>query len=136
MPKIEEVLLKIVEKLDNVSLSVHKIDKDLALHKSQFDQHIIQDEKMYEEFKRMNDILQQNTDSLKEHIHRTELLEDFARKMDSRLSPIEIKHIEDEAIKRHKYNTLARWTKILAAIATLGGLLIWAKPLLLKLLLS
>lgn len=135
MPKsTEETLSKIVDKLDDVSSAIHKVDKDLALHKSQFEQHIVQDEKMYEEFKRMNDILQQNTNSLKEHMHRTELLEELVTKMDGRLSPLEVKHIENNAIKLHKHEQLVRWGKILAALLAISGLLMWAKPLLIKLL--
>ena len=63
------MLTKISEKLDDVVTSIYKVDKEVALQKSAFDEHIKQDEKMYEEFKRMNDILQQNTQSLKEHMH-------------------------------------------------------------------
>jgi thiaminase len=108
----DELLLKIDNKIDDVSDSIHKVDKELALHKAAFEQHIKQDELMYEEFKRMNDILQQNTESLKEHMHRTELLEDIVKKMDARLSPVEIRHIEEEAIKRHRKEMLIKTGKI------------------------
>ena len=70
---LEQKLGYIQDKVDEVSSTVHKIDKDLAIHKSTFDDHLKQDERMYEEFKRMNDILQQNTESLKEHMHKIDL---------------------------------------------------------------
>jgi hypothetical protein len=130
----DELLLKIDNKIDDVSDSIHKVDKELALHKAAFEQHIKQDELMYEEFKRMNDILQQNTESLKEHMHRTELLEDIVKKMDARLSPVEIRHIEEEAIKRHRKEMLIKTGKIVAGITAVIGLLAAAKPLILALL--
>lgn len=135
MPKnTEDALAKISDKLDDLSTVSNKIDKDLALHKSQFDQHIQQDEKMYEEFKRMNDILQQNTNSLKEHMHRTELLEELVTKMDSRLMPIEKAKIELDAVKRHKHEQLVRWGKIFAVIVGALTLLAFMKPMLIHLL--
>jgi DNA repair exonuclease SbcCD ATPase subunit len=131
---LDDMLNKIDEKIDNVSDSIHKIDKEVALQKAAFDEHIKQDEKMYEEFKRMNDILQQNTDSLKEHMHRTDLLETMITRMDQRLSPIELERIEDEAVKKYRNSKLKKYGKVLGAIATAIGILAAVKPLLLKLL--
>jgi thiaminase len=131
---LDDMLNKIDEKLDDVSDAIHKVDKEVALQKAAFDEHIKQDEKMYEEFKRMNDILQQNTDSLKEHMHRTDLLEDIVKKMDLRLSPIELERIEDEAVKKYRNSKLKKYGKVLGAIATAIGILAMLKPLLLKLL--
>jgi len=130
----EDMLNKIDEKLDDVVDSIHKVDKEVALQKAAFDDHIKQDERMYEEFKRMNDILQQNTESLKEHMHRTELLEDLVKKIDVRLSPFEIEKIEEEAVKKYRNSKLKKYGKILGAIATGIGILAAIKPLLLKLL--
>ena len=88
---------------------------------------------MYDELKRMNDILQQNTDSLKEHIHRTNILEDLAQKMDQRLSPVEKALIGSEAIKKHKHEQLVRWGKIVAVVVGVISLLAGLKPLIIKL---
>ncbi len=131
---VDELLLKIDGKIDDVSDSIYKIDKEFALHKAAFEQHLKQDELMYEEFKRMNNILQQNTQSLKEHMHRTELLEEIVKKMDARLSPVEIRHIEEEAIKKHRKEMLIKIGKVIAALTALGGLIAAAKPYLLLLL--
>jgi thiaminase len=126
----DEMLNKIDSKLDDVGDALSKVDKEVALQKAAFDEHIKQDEKMYEEFKRMNDILQSNTDSLKEHMHRTELLESLVQKMDARLSPVEIRHIEEEAIKKHRHVTLVKWAKIIGALVGLVGLLSALTPVL------
>jgi DNA repair exonuclease SbcCD ATPase subunit len=124
---LDELLNKIDTKLDEMSDVIHKVDKDVALHKAAFEDHTKADEKMYDELRRMNDILQTNTESLKEHMHRTELLEDLVKKMDQRLSPIEYKH--------EKLEKIIQWGKILGVILTLIGITVAAKPLLLKLLL-
>jgi DNA repair exonuclease SbcCD ATPase subunit len=135
---LDELLNKIDTKLDEMSDVIHKVDKDVALHKAAFEDHTKADEKMYDELRRMNDILQTNTESLKEHMHRTELLEDLVKKMDQRLSPIEEERIQIEAIKKYKHEKLEKiiqWGKILGVILTLIGITVAAKPLLLKLLL-
>lgn len=126
----------IKDKVEDISDTVHKIDKDLAVHKSTFDEHLRQDEKMYEEFRRMNDILQQNTESLKEHMHRTELaekqlviLEELAKNIDARLSPIEKDRIEKEAILKYRNDKLFKIAKILGIIATIIGIIVSIKKI-------
>jgi hypothetical protein len=133
---LDQKMQYIQDKVEEVSSTVHKIDKDLAIHKATFDDHLKQDEKMYEEFKRMNDILQQNTDSLKEHMHRTEvaekqltILEDLAKNIDSRLSPIEKQRIEQEAIAKYRNEKLIKIGKILGIVATLVAIIATIKTL-------
>lgn len=122
----------IQEKLDEVSNCVNNIDKEVALQKAAFDEHIKQDEKMYEEFKRMNDILQQNTDSLKEHMHRTNLLEDIVQKIDTRLSPLEKQNIETQAIKAYRQELIIKLAKVIAILVSIVGAVSTIWPMLLK----
>lgn len=75
-----------------------------------------------------------NVMSLEEHMRRTDLLERAVQAMESRITPIERLKIEEEAIKRHKHETLVRWGKIIAALGVVLGILAGAKPLLIKLL--
>mgnify|MGYP003494030453 len=130
----DEMLNRIDAKLDDMSDSIHKIDKEVALQKSAFDSHTNQDEQMYEELKRMNDILQQNTESLRQHMQQTQLLKETVLKIDARLAPIEVERIEAEAVKKYRNDKLKKYGKILGLIATAVGILAAAKPLLLKLL--
>lgn len=127
---VDDILIKIDVKLDEVSDTIHKIDKEVALQKAAFDDHIKQDELMYQEFKRMNDILQSNTDSLKEHMHRTELLETLVAKIDTRLAPIELERIEQEAVRKYRNAKLKKYGKILGVIATIAGILAAIQPFL------
>jgi FtsZ-binding cell division protein ZapB len=134
----DEILGRIDEKLDSVVDSIHKVDKEVALQKAAFDDHSKQDEKMfssmYDELKRMNDILQQNTNSLQEHMHRTDLLEELVKRIDVRLSPIEQERIENDAIVKYRNKNLKKIGKILGIITTAIGIIVVAKPFLLKLL--
>jgi hypothetical protein len=119
MAKTSDKIDLIQEKVNDIAETLHKIDKDAALQKAAFEDHLKQDELMYQEFKRMNDILQQNTDSLREHMHRTELLETMMINMDKRLSPIEVKHIEKEAILKYNKEKLMLLAKVIGIVGTL-----------------
>jgi hypothetical protein len=129
---LDDKLTHIREKIDEVSETAYKIDKEVALQKAAFDAHMAQDEKMYEEFKRMNDILQENTLSLKEHMAQTMLLREMVLKMDSRMMPLEVKHIEENAIKHFRKDKLMIILKIAGAIAALASAGVAAKPFLVK----
>jgi uncharacterized protein YukE len=113
----------IQEKLDDVAGTIHKIDKDVALQKAAFEEHQKQDEGMYEELKRMNDILQLNTESLKEHMHRTELLEKAVNILDTRLSPIEHEKIQKKAIEDYRKEKIIEIAKILGLITAALGVI-------------
>lgn len=133
---LDDMLNKIDSKLDEVSDAIYKIDKEVALHKAAFDEHIKQDEKMYEEFKRMNDILSANTESLKEHMQRTviaenrqQILEDLVKSIDTRLSPFEQNKLEEEAVKKYRNEKLKKIGKILGIIATLVAIAAGIKAL-------
>lgn len=122
------------KKIDDVAETCIRIDKELALSKVAFDNHLKQDESMYAELRRMNDILQENTESLKEHIKRTNLLQDMVIKIDQRLSPVEIEHIKDQAVKTWVYDRLKLIGKAGAAIGAVGAAWLALKPLILSLL--
>lgn len=131
---IDDMFSKIDEKLDEVVNSIHKVDKELAIQKSVFDAHTKQDEHMYEELKRMNDTLSQNTASLQEHMQQTQLLKETVLKIDARLAPIEVERIKEEAVRKYRNQKLKKYGKIIGVVATAIGILAATKPLLLKLL--
>jgi hypothetical protein len=109
----------IKDRVEDVAASIHSVDKELAAQKASFNDHIKQDAMMFEEFKRMNNILQENTNSLKEHMQRTDMLEDLVRSIDARLSPFEQYKIESEAIKKYRSEKLKKIGMILGIIATI-----------------
>lgn len=73
------------------------------------------------DFKEMNETLAVNTESLRTHIRRTELLEQMTTKLDGRLTDLEIKRIEKNAVKRWLIDKIIMLGKIAAAITTIGG---------------
>ena len=127
---LDDKLNHIRDKVDEVSETVYKIDKEVALQKAAFDAHMEQDEKMYSEFKRMNDILQENTLSLKEHMAQTMLLKDMCLKMDARLAPLEVQDIEQKAIKEYRKDRIMMMAKVLSALAAIVGAIMGFRPLL------
>ena len=92
-----------VSKLDD---KLSALDKSLEGYRVSLDHHVKMDEKMYEEFKRLNDLLQQNTESLKEHMSQTLLLKDTVMKMDARLLPLEVERIKREAVSEWRTKTM------------------------------
>ncbi len=105
-----------------IASKVGEVDKTLVEYKAAFDHHLITDEKMYEELKRMNDILSINTESLRTHIRRTELLEQATVKLDGRLTELEVKDIEKKAINKWLKDKIILGAKILGALVALATL--------------
>jgi hypothetical protein len=121
----------IQDKVDEVVDVVHRIDKEVCAQKVAFDDHLAQDERMFQEFVRMNNILQQQHDSLKEHMHRSDLLEDIVRSQGERLNPIETKHIKDQIVSEYRQERKAKikgWlilgAKITGTITAVIGLIL------------
>ena len=121
---------QIQSKVDQVAETLNKIDKDVALQQAALEAHTKQDEKMYEEFKRMNDVLQENTESLKVHIQNNMLLKDMIQKMDDRLSPIELEHIQKTAVREWVLRTSKLIAKVGAAAGVITAGIMWLKPIL------
>lgn len=132
----EDLLSKIVDKLDDLQKSTHNIDKEVALQKAAAEERHADIKGLQDETKRNNEILAENTKSLQEHMARTDLLEAAVKKMDERLTPIEIERIQKEAVSKHRKEVIVKWAKIIGALATLGGMIAAAKPILLALLSS
>jgi hypothetical protein len=107
------------KKIDHIVETIAKIDKEVALQKVALETHTEQDENMYEELKRMNDILQQNTDSLKEHMQNNALLKDMVKTLNKRLEPIELKHIQQEAVRLWVLSN----AKLIAKVGSATGVL-------------
>ena len=107
----------IQERVDAVVDVCSKIGTDVALQKAALESHTKQDEDMYAELRRMNDILQSNTESLKEHMSNNALLKDMVKSIDKRLDPIEIDFIEKKAVRKYAIDKI----KLAGKIATAGG---------------
>lgn len=111
------------ESVKDVSNKVNSLDKNFVEYKVSFDNHVSVDEKMYAELRRMNDILAENTESLKTHIRRTDALEDLAIGMNKRLSELEVKNIEQKAIKAWLRGKMMLCAKIIGALTGISALI-------------
>jgi uncharacterized protein YukE len=131
--RIDDILLKSVDKLDNkiddvekkldnCNNNINELEKSFIQQKDLFKSHIETDEKMYAELARMNDILEKNTESLQYHIKRTDDLQEIMMKMDHRLNPLEQQEIERKAVKAF----LGLWAKRLSWIIGIIGTIVAA----------
>jgi uncharacterized FAD-dependent dehydrogenase len=123
----------IQERVDSVAESMANIDKGLALQKAALETHTKQDENMYEELRRMNDILQLNTESLKEHMGNNVLLKDMLHNMNKRLEPIEVDFIQKTAVREWVLKKAKFTGKVAGAIVAIVGLWMYLQPLLIHL---
>lgn len=130
----EDLLSKIVDKLDELQKSTHSIDKEVALQKLAAEERHNDIKAVQHAQDKHNTILEENTKSLQEHMARTDLLEQAVKKMDERLTPIEIERIQNDAVAKHRRETIIKWAKIAGAATALAGAIAAAKPYLLALL--
>jgi hypothetical protein len=120
--------------IKTIENKINELDKALVEYRVSMQNHIATDQDMYVELKRMNDILAQNTESLKIHIHRTELLEEVSIKIANRITQLEIKQIEEKAIEKWTSDKIMIIGKIMASIfaiigaaAAIPGIIDWIK---------
>lgn len=114
----------LIAELKDLGGRASQIELAIALHKATLEAHTAQDNKMYQEFKRMNDILQENTNSLKDHMAQTALLKDTVIKMDARLQPIELERLKKAAISEWRWGAIVLTSKVLGFMLGSGGL-VW-----------
>jgi methyl-accepting chemotaxis protein len=130
---IDSKLNDIQEQVSSISESVHNIDKEVALTQQTLKNHTAHDEILDQQIVKqlglINEVLQKNTASLDEHIRRTDLLETMVQKMDNRLSPLEVQHIQQEAIITWRHDTLMKAIKIVGAIGSIIAILVALKML-------
>ena len=107
LDKLEKTIEKVDEKCDG-------IDKAVTVFGDRFEEHMKQDEKMYEEFKRMVDILQENTADIKHHISRTDELQELVVNINARLTPIEQEKLKKEAVTEFMKERTVIWGKRLS----------------------
>lgn len=95
------------ETVQNVDRRVLNLESSISRHTEILVERSVTDRQMYTELHRMNDILQKNTDSLTEHMRRTELnelavneLKDLSKSFNHRLVPLEQSQIEKVGVAK------------------------------------
>ena len=120
----------ILSELKDLSTKTGNIEVTLAQQKTSFDAHTKQDENMYEELKRMNNILSDNTESLRDHMQQTALLKDTVIKMDARLYPIELERIRKEAVSEWRKSALILTAKVISFLVGGSSIIVIVKEVL------
>lgn len=132
--RIDQLLIsgldKVDRKCDDIKDDVNELSRHFEKHEAAFVKHMETDEKMYEELHRMNNILQDNTDSLKEHMLRTANVENTQSiqneallKIDDRLSAIEEQEIKKQAVKEFMKENAKKWSIRIGIAAGIVGII-------------
>ena len=101
-------------KLDNVTEKISDIGTRLEVHIAKFDAHVDSEEAIQQAIVRNTEVLQGNTESLKEHMQRTDLLETYVKKIDERFTPVELTAQRKQAV-------MDWWKNGVIFVAKLGG---------------
>lgn len=131
--RVDDILIrgldKVDRKCDEIKDDVDDLTRHFEKHEAAFERHQETDEKMYQELHRMNNILQENTESLREHMHRTENVEntqsvqnEALMKIDDRLQVIEEKDMKKEAVKEFIAGSVKKWAVRLGLVSTALGI--------------
>lgn len=120
----------IQERVDMVVDRVADVRESVESLRTTFEYHVKQDDQMREDLSRITTILDENTFSLKEHIRRTNLLEDYVKSVDARVSPIEKERMRKKAAYEWIVAKLKLVAKLGAAISALGAIAVAAKHVL------
>src|SRR5688500_1067951 len=119
---IQERMDTVVDRLADVGKTVEALKKDI-LHST------TQMSSMGAELKSFGSTLNNNTMSLQEHMHRTELLEDYVKTIDKRISPNELERLRKKAVSSWISAKLKFIAKLGAAVSAGGALLMAIKHL-------
>ena len=112
----------LANKLDNVAEKVSDIGSKLEVHVVKFEAHIEREDERNSTLMRHADALQENTESLKDHMRRTDALETFVKKIDERLTPVELEAIHRKAIADWWKTRIWFAAKLGGALGALGAL--------------
>lgn len=114
----KEAIKELKSDIKELVVKVDEIDKKLAIYNVQFESHTIAEEKFYEEIKNISQTLVKNTQSLDEHIRRTDLLEKSLTEQNTRLTPVEL----DYLVRQENRKSLIFYAKVLGGIVALGSI--------------
>lgn len=135
--KVEEKVDKVGSKVETVESDLKDLNSQFRTHEEMFKKHLETDEKMYQEFAKMNNTLRDNTESLIEHMAQTKLVRQEVRlardmandlkvaveKIDGRLQPIEEDRIKKEAVKEFMKERAKKWSIYVGILGTIIGII-------------
>lgn len=115
---VKDTVIETNKRINNLEESVSSFQRDFA-------EHIATDRQLVQEISRIGNTLERNTESLAEHMRRTELnelsieqLKELNLKIDSRLKPLEEASIEKAGVMKFAAK-LGAFIGVAVAVATL-----------------
>lgn len=123
----ESKLDYIADRLDGVADKVDNLNTTLAIHVAKFEEHVEREENDRVHLIRNTDVLHENTASLKDHIRRTDLLEEYVKKLDERFAPVELEALRRRAVTDWIKGKIVLLAKLGGAIGGIGALVGIAK---------
>lgn len=115
---VKDTVIETNKRINNLEESVSSFQRDFA-------EHIATDRQLVQEISRIGVTLEKNTESLMEHMRRTELneasidqLKEISLKIDSRLKPLEEAYIEKAGVMKFAAK-LGTFIGIAVAVITL-----------------
>jgi chromosome segregation ATPase len=113
----------IQERIDTVIDRVADANKSLESFKTAFELHVEKDDQMSSKLIGLHDTLIENTQNLREHMRRTDLLEEYVKAVDARFTPVEMERLRSRAVNAWISSKLGLVVKVGAALgagATIG----------------
>lgn len=125
----ESKLDYITTRLDKVGEDVSDINTKLEVHMAKFDA-VVEDVKLdRQQLQRNTEILGTNTNSLQEHMKRTDILEGYVRNIEGRFTPVELDMMRKKAVSEWIRAQMVLAAKIGGALTALGSAAAAAKLL-------
>lgn len=112
----------IAHKIDLVSDKVSEMSTKLEVHIAKFDIAAADAAKDRVNISKNTDVLEANTGSLNEHMKRTDILEQYVKKIDERFTPVEMESIRKKAVADYAKARIILLGKLGGAIGALGAL--------------
>jgi chromosome segregation ATPase len=132
-PEIENLTEEVKEAnaaIKEIHRNLHSLDKNLLEMRTNFLNHIKSDEDMAKELRRMNDILEINTDDLKKHMYRSDLFEEAVQIINQKITAFEVQQIRKDALKDWFDQNIKRLAIIFSIIAAITSGLMFLPKLL------
>lgn len=119
----------IQERVDTVVDRVADLGKTVEGVRTTLDSHTAQEAEWKQDLSRIAATLDHNTDSLQEHMRRTDLLEEYVKSVDARFTPMEMEQMRKKAVKAWITRQVKFVAKLGALVSAGGALALAAKQL-------
>ena len=118
----DNILTYLRERMDVVVDRVAEVNKSISILKTTLDDHIAKEGDQEQNLARLTEVLCKNTETLQEHVRRTDMLEGYVKTIDARLTPVEAEQLRKKMVHTWITSKLRLVAKIGAAASAVGAL--------------